>query len=400
MESGSTINLSLLMNKDTLVWLLDIQRRSAPEDILAILKEGSVSKLINKVSNDISIFRLSLISEIRQSNKMAASVLSAIVQTSNTLHGYLLKHEESSISSRENQTICRYYVTVLDLLESLLDWLEEILVVFDRKLLDVLPVTNNKLSRVKLEFSKALRELTVFLNRSNIDPALATLLLDEFNLLITKTWVSVASVKYVKIFSRAFKSGKPKTTMDLVFFLYRYNFNSPEFLSYCFMHCSDIVAKEPGLYEQLDLFCQIEDRINILSSCSNDRWSATDPSIDEQLWKYVDKKKRFLRHQLKFRRVVLRAPSIGETSGRMRLNLSVAQLALFIRLFIIVGVIPNEDIGKIFVFFARHFYTKNAQFISSDSLQRKSTDVESSTAKKIKSILISKVNWLNKYFNE
>ncbi|NQD69974.1 hypothetical protein HP439_04465 [Sphingobacterium shayense] len=387
------------MNNDILVWLHDLQRRSAPADVLAISNETSVSLLIGEITNDINLFRLSLISEIGQSRKMATSVLSAIVQTSNALHSFLLRHEESSLPSLENQEVCRFYVDVLDLLESLSDWVEELLSVVNRKLLDVLPVSNYKHSRLKLEFSTGLRVLTVYLNKSTIDPQLAALLLDEFNLLITKTWVSVASVRYIAAFSRAFASGKPKTTMELVFFLYRYNFNSSVFLSYCFMHCSDIIASEPGLYEQLDVLCRIEDRINILSSGSTDQWCRTNPSIDEQISKYIDKKKRFLHHQLKFRRVVLRAPSIGETSGRMRLNLSVAQLALFIRLFIIVGVIPNEDIGKIFAFFARHFYTKNAQFISSDSLQRKSTDVELSTAKKLKSILISKVNWLNKTFN-
>ena len=387
-------------NNDILPWLDYVQRRSLPHNLLAIAtNENSISRLIDEINNETHLIRLNLIPELCQSHHSEASVLTALIQTSNTLHGYLLEQQHPPNADHKIQQLHYYYRSVLDIFELLVDWLEELPTSSDKKILEVVPVTNYKLSRTQAIFLTQLRELTVYLNRSAIDPALGTLVLDEFKRFITKKWLSVADVKYIAAFSDAFASRKPATTMELVFLLYQSNFNSAAFLAYCINHCSELVTRAPGLIEQLDVLCRVEDQVNILSNNGSQAWAPGNTSIDDRLQNFIADKKRFLRHQLKFRRLALRTPSIGETSERMFLNLSVAQFALVIRLFIVVGVLPSKEVGKTFSFFARHFYTKNAQFISSESLQRKSNDIELSTVTKMKSLLISKVNWLNKTFN-
>ena len=68
-------------------------------------------------------------------------------------------------------------------------------------------------------------------------------------------------------------------------------------------------------------------------------------------------------------------------------------------MFIDHDVIPNTNIGKIFSFFSKNFSTASTLFISTESLQKKSTTVEYTTAKKVKGILIEMINWLNKNYN-
>jgi hypothetical protein len=63
------------------------------------------------------------------------------------------------------------------------------------------------------------------------------------------------------------------------------------------------------------------------------------------------------------------------------------------------GILVKENLGDLFKFFATHFYTPNAEYISADSLQKKSTDVEFATAQKLKGQLIGMLNWLNTNFN-
>ena len=84
---------------------------------------------------------------------------------------------------------------------------------------------------------------------------------------------------------------------------------------------------------------------------------------------------------------------------RFLMNLPVPQFGLFIRMQIEKGLLPKENVGDLFSFFAQHFYTPNTLFMSADSLQKKSTDVEFSTAQKMKGQLIGMLNWLNSNFN-
>lgn len=102
---------------------------------------------------------------------------------------------------------------------------------------------------------------------------------------------------------------------------------------------------------------------------------------------------------LKLRRVILQDDMLAKSMTRLKVNMPVAQFGLFIRVQIEKGLLLKENIGELFNFFAAHFYTPQTMFISPESLRKKSTDVEFSTAQKLKAHLIAMLNWLNENYN-
>lgn len=122
-------------------------------------------------------------------------------------------------------------------------------------------------------------------------------------------------------------------------------------------------------------------------------------SIEGQFKAFLSQKKRSLKEVINLRRVIIEDEQGAKTKGRLKVFLSVPQLSLFIRVLIEKGLLPKENIGELFNFFATHFSTPQTSFISAESLRKKSTDVEFSTAQKLKGHLIGMLNWLNENYN-
>lgn len=155
----------------------------------------------------------------------------------------------------------------------------------------------------------------------------------------------------------------------------------------------------PSLHEQLEILIGLEDRISSLPARCTSRWMAEDESIREQIRTLLAEKKQYIQQRIELRRLEIQDSKLSEQTDRMQVNLPVAQFGLFIRLFMEKGLLPKEEVGKTFAYYARHFSTPKTPFISAESLQKKSTDVEFSTAKKMKGHLIGMVNWLNEHYN-
>ncbi|OIQ65022.1 hypothetical protein GALL_534240 [mine drainage metagenome] len=114
---------------------------------------------------------------------------------------------------------------------------------------------------------------------------------------------------------------------------------------------------------------------------------------------FLSEKYLFIKQLLKLRREAVLDNERAKAGMRFLMNLPVSQFGLFIRMQIEKGLLPKENLGDLFSFFASHFYTPHTMFMSAESLQKKSTDVEFSTAQKMKGHLIGMLNWLNTNFN-
>src|SRR5690606_17688153 len=117
-------------------------------------------------------------------------------------------------------------------------------------------------------------------------------------------------------------------------------------------------------------------------------------SVRDQLRDFFREKKQYIQQRIELRRLEIQDSRLVEEADRMQINLPVAQFGLCIRLFMEKGLLPKEDVGKTFSYYARYFRTPKTPFISAESLQKKSTDVEFAAAKKMKGHLIGMVNWL------
>lgn len=165
--------------------------------------------------------------------------------------------------------------------------------------------------------------------------------------------------------------------------LYQYDFNTPTFFNYCTKCCNESLADTPGQHMQMEIIISWEDRIIGLPTRTSLRWMKRDESIQIQLKSFLKEKKLYLQQRINLRRAELHDYKLAEEKDRMLINLPVQQFGLFIRIFMENGILQKENVGKIFSYYARHFRTPNTPFISAESLQKKSTDVEFSTAVKM-----------------
>lgn len=340
-------------------------------------------------------FRLCFIEMLNLSKKQAAAALLQLVFLSDIIYNYLISLQKTSSSISTSPEIRQLYQTTLSLLESLIENCGK----YDTEIINNLPLTAYSIQNVRIELRYRLERLKLCFKESDIDPELRELVICGIKLLISRKVINRADVKYATVILNKIDETRFSSNEEMENFLYRYDFNTPSFFNFMVKKINSQLLDTPNLHTQLETFIAFEDRINGLLLIRELRWSVKDESIREQLRNFAKEKKLYIRERIKLRRVAMQDNKMSEESDRMQVNLPVAQFGLFIRLFIERGILQNEEVGKTFAYYARHFRTPRTPFISAESLQKKSTDIDFSTAKKMKGHLISMVNWLNKHHN-
>jgi hypothetical protein len=186
---------------------------------------------------------------------------------------------------------------------------------------------------------------------------------------------------------------------QVIDFLIIHDFNLPDFFLFCLELWNDRLTEQDGLIEQKEKLLDMKSHLFELSISSGLKNPWEKHRIYNELNKYLSEKYFLVKERLKISLSFLDDERYSTRQKRMQINLSVAQLGLFLRLLVEKGVLAKEHIGELFAFYARHFYTPNTDFISAESLQKKSSVVEHATAQKLKALLISMLNWLNTNYN-
>eukprot|EP01133_Synstelium_polycarpum_P009449 gene9449-11060_t len=175
-------------------------------------------------------------------------------------------------------------------------------------------------------------------------------------------------IDYTWNLSRQIANLELADTSDLIDILFINEFNSRIFFDFYSNELNSKLKDIPNLHDQLLTIIAEQDRFSGLAGST-------------------------------IKIVVSQDEQFSKSTHRLKIFLSVAQLGLFIRLFVEKGLLAKENIGDQFTFFASHFSTPQAPFISAESLRKKSTDVEFATAQKLKAHLIGMLNWLNENYN-
>jgi hypothetical protein len=188
------------------------------------------------------------------------------------------------------------------------------------------------------------------------------------------------------------------TTDTLVELLIRKDFNIPEFFLYCVNKWQKKLEDIQGLHEQKEMLLKERHQLFDLNLKYGTKL-LKDSLLYQDLNIYLEEMYTYIKQLIKLRREALQDQEKAKLGQRFLINLPVPQFGLFIRMQMEKGILVKENVGEIFNFFATHFYTANAPFISPESLQKKSTDVEFSTAQKLKGHLIGMLNWINTNYN-
>lgn len=384
------------MSGDIINWLYVLEEKLHPNALINTADPHSgFSYFFDNLKKDLQRFRPYFIHLVSSSKSETKATLIQLTHLSNTVYHYMVDSAWAWSEHPFSSQVRQLYRQILIQLEISLEFCGK----FDNTVLSTLPLTDYSTSGIRMQLQKKINTLHYRISKTGIEPAFGELVLSGLKLLIRKKGLSRLDTEYADLILVKLEELKPFSTFELEKLLYQYDFNTPALFNYCAKCCNDLIMDTPNLHAQLGIIIGLEDRINGLPARTTLRWASEDESIRKQLRTFFKEKKVYIRQQIKLRREEIQDSKFMEEPERVQINLPVAQFGLFIRLFIEKGLLPKEDVGKTFAYYARHFSTPKTPFISADSLQKKSTDVEFSTAKKMKGHLIGMVNWLNEHYN-
>lgn len=383
------------MKEQPIGWLYELEEKLHPDRIS--FEEESLSdlmKLIESLKKQGKAFRTHFIGQLGQSRKQAKISLMQVIYTSNTIYNYLTINKKVK-RYRSTGKMQYLYSQILALLELLLEDCSK----FDKNMVSSLPLTAYSITNTRMRLRQKLDKLRLKIGTVAIDTELGNLIISGLQLLNARKELNRATVEYALLLMDRLESLTPLSTVEVENLLYQYDFNTPAFFSYSVECCTAQLADTSSLHTQLEILIGLEDRINGLPARTSLKWMPEDASIRKQLRTFYKEKKTYIQQRIDLRRAEIRDMELAEEVDRAQVNLPVAQFGLLIRLMIEKGIMPKDDVGKTFAHYARHFRTPKTPFISAESLQKKSTDVEYATAKKMKGHLIGMVNWLNENHN-
>ncbi len=267
----------------------------------------------------------------------------------------------------------------------------------DGKIYASMPLTSlDRSIRVPL-LRQQLGMLQESLDSSQTDQQLRLILYQEIESITRDRQLSGSRLENLSIMiGQILKTPSPDTD-QVARLLLEHNFNSLRIFSYWTEHCIALLTDEGSTYQQVETILRWESELVSLPRRAEHDGPFHGQSLQKMAARLYRNLKTLYLQKLDLR-TSKRAAAAQEDYQQVSINLSVAQLGLLIRLFMENGILPKHDVGKTFAHYARIYRTERTPHISADSLQKKSTDVEYATVKKIKSHLIAMVNWLNKHY--
>ncbi len=331
----------------------------------------------------------------RQNKAAISGILNQVVDLSNVVNCYLTKlhpiwkhHPQADVIRANYQHTCNAFEDVISSLCQAYSFTKELV-----------KITNFNLPQVKMHLKDQHNLLTEHLNKANVEERLKELVLHGFSQLAHSKDLRWRDETYISELTKSLLRKSELGTKSLIELLIINNFNLPEFFHYCVNDWRNRLVEIPGLHEQQEMLLTEKDYLYNLNLEKGLQLPGASSLLYNDLNQFLSEKYQFVKQLLKLRRDAVTDQERAKAGVRFLINLPVPQFSLFIRMQIEKGLLPKENIGDLFNFFAAHFYTPNTLFMSADSLQKKSTDVEFSTAQKMKGQLIGMLNWLNSNFN-
>lgn len=200
--------------------------------------------------------------------------------------------------------------------------------------------------------------------------------------------------KFINFLDQAFKSNKVEiTTSHLISWLLDLNYNSLQY----FNLKTDLILSEikkfdsdtqilEYLYSKLKNYKQHRTNISIA-------FNHQLPDIKEQISQWIEEEIEFIQRRQQLDNRYIGTLQRLNTSNKILLNLSVAQISYFIYILVQTGIIKHQNLKDVFRMVADNFKTKNTDSISVESISSKYYNVENSTKQSMKEKIIQLLNF-------
>lgn len=255
------------------------------------------------------------------------------------------------------------------------------------------------------DFKEKLAEIDQQSNARNLDSRLHQVITNPLRRLISGNEEKVTFRKLIYFKKLVFElenffqnqSSENNLVQNLFSSMIYVNFNSFKFFAYCTEYIKAQYQEKDTLTDQIDNLALTSKIINQTQQKPRVAYCNERQSLKHTLIAWIDEEIAFLekRHQLTFNMPVVQSDSFTD-KFKLQTNMSVAQLAYFIRLLVEEKIITNRNQREVLQFFARFTRTKKAENVSAESLRTRYYNVDTSTKEAVKDLIIRLLNHIRK----
>lgn len=186
---------------------------------------------------------------------------------------------------------------------------------------------------------------------------------------------------------------KQKTKKNLKEIILEFNFNALDFFDYYTDEINSELDNQESDTEKIKILYQYLKITNQKQLYATNKWNTKLPSAKKQIAGWLEEEIQYLNQKRVLQSYSTTSPINVETKIKFHTDLSVPQLSYFFGLLIQSGIIQPPTQRAIFKFIADHFKTKMTNSISTDSLNSKYYNVETTTKNAVREKIIELLNF-------
>ena len=358
-----------------------------------LLAAEAVQLMLNESEDDQQTIRSMLIEDlIEKPNVMDKEQYVKVNQT--LLIRILDKLFAYSLTRPANENMLLLYNTISQHLQSTLDFIEDFFNnYFDRSE----KVPEPYIIIAKENIKKQVRHLKHIVSKQEVtDTFLTSVVLNSIQhlLLDESTVITYSRLSYHKMLLKELLSQKViQSPHSIIEALYYLNYNEDNFITYEYEWLKELTAELPTNQEKIAALRFEQKKINQLPLKPNCCYNPNMPSLKEQINGWIDEEVKFLENVQLPEKV---ADKLNENEDKIHTSLSVAKLAVLLRLLVIDKIIINRTVAPMLRVAAKIFTTLQKDDISFGSLETKYHTPEKATINAVKDLLFKWINILGR----
>lgn len=360
---------------------------------LPLLTESAIESILNESEEERAKIRVLLIERLVDSSKLTDK------ETYVHLHQAMLIHLLDKLYSyKQIPGVCNKILSLYDSigqhLQNTLDFIENFFGnYFDRN--EKIPASYRKIITGELE-KQLSRLVEIIAKDESVDKLLINNVITVFQNFTgdESPDISYLQLSYQKeLINELLAEKSLASTQSFRETLYYFNFNDDNFIAYEYERLQLLPNNLPTKNEKITLLRFEQKNINQLSTKLNCSYTANMPSLKDQVNGWIDEEVKFLKNDHTIEKT---ENGILQNENKIHTTLSVAKLALIIRLFVIDKIIINRTVAPMLRIMAKLFTTLQREEISFGSMETKYHAPDKATINAVKDILFKWINILNK----
>ena len=381
---------SMILDKWNTIINCRLNPLNTNDDLLAA---EAVQLVINESEDDQQTIRSMLIEDlIEKPNVMDKEQYVKVNQT--LLIRILDKLFAYSQTRPLNENILLLYNTISQHLQSTLDFVEDF---FSNYFDHNEKVPEPYIGIAKENIKKQVKQLKHIVSKQErADTFLTNLLLDSIQQLLDDESIVItySQLSYHKILLNELLSQKViQSPHSIIEALYYLKYNEDNFITYEYEWLKELTAELPTNQEKIAALRFEQKKINQLPLKSNCCYNPNMPSLKEQINGWIDEEVKFLENVQLPKKV---GDKLNENEDKIHTSLSVAKLAVLLRLLVIDKIIINRTVAPMLRVAAKIFTTLQKDDISFGSLETKYHAPDKATINAVKDLLFKWINILGK----